>query len=117
MFSAARVCVQRTTRLRARPRFAKRHASVESTSAVSDGPIAFSKTPAKFITRDPMLGDHERNSSPRTIAVIVTIGVLFCSAIIYSGATQSVNLKEIITPDELVMEQFQKVKAKAEKEL
>lgn len=52
---------------------------------------------------------HNQRGLGHSRTCVFALQVLFCSAIIYSGATQSVNLKEIITPDELVMEQFQKV--------
>ena len=96
------------------PRGQVRCASTGSSEAVSHEPIAFSKTAAARISRDPMLGDHERNSSPVTVAVIVTVGILFTATLAYNFATSTVDLTEMITPEDLIKEQVEKLeKAKA----
>jgi len=63
------------------------------------GPIPFSKTAAAQSIRDPIIGDHERNSKPGVVAAFVMMGVIICGTIIYVSVTGDVDSVTITNAD------------------
>ena len=75
------------------------HLCTHAQSRSLAGPIPFSKTVAANSMRDPIVGDHERNSKPPLVAFLVMCGVLICGTIIYVSVTQEYDSTQIYNAD------------------